>query len=633
MSRLWFVLALLVVADSSLAQQRSIAASGNENVGVFRGQVGRRVTFACPSRVSMNASIWGTDVYTDDSPLCLAAVHAGVLERGQAGAVTLVIGGITNSFQASTRNGVTSQAYGSYTSMSFDESGAPGEIDWTTTAQGFPPELTDPVVVNCPARGSTAAGVWGTEQYSESSAICVAAVHAGVINATNGGLVAVTGVPDARAFTASTSGGVTSQAYPGSAAAFRVTAPGGASSVVAGGGSTGGAGGLTVTVDVATATVRWTAIPGASGYVVTRWKVGDPGCCNNLSPPGAPISGTQWVDTAPLPTAGTYGYRLYATTSSGVVAAETTLTWNGVETGAGRSVATSVETVAAGAGPAPAVITAETTVAALPAVMAQGMVNQTARYRVTVTGVQVTATTKDIFDNTDGVGDEISAVVAHILWEQGTNRVISRGAVRGIEYGDINALRKEADRIEAGNAAPGGGLVSRDVVPDGFAPGTSNRTPDARLFPLLVWEGELTDNVNALLVAPSLWERDVTRTSLDTYVDKWVQGGAAQTLEVAATQLPMPDVMIIQSLRSPGLPTAFAVADLAAHLIDRPLGLTLQPLISEYHDRFIVLTRNKLRALESPGQYMSLAIQYAEPLNDPVLGCDYTLELRIERLQ
>jgi hypothetical protein len=30
---------------------------------------------------------------------------------------------------------------------------------------------------------------------------------------------------------------------------------------------------------------------------------------------------------------------------------------------------------------------------------------------------------------------------------------------------------------------------------------------------------------------------------------------------------------------------------------------------------------------------MSLAIQYAEPLDDPVLGCDYTLELRIERLE
>jgi hypothetical protein len=42
-------------------------------------------------------------------------------------------------------------------------------------------------------------------------------------------------------------------------------------------------------------------------------------------------------------------------------------------------------------------------------------------------------------------------------------------------------------------------------------------------------------------------------------------------------------------LRSPGLPTVFAVADLAAHLVDRPLGLTLQPLISQYDDRFIVL--------------------------------------------
>jgi hypothetical protein len=470
--------------------------------------------------------------------------------------------------------------------------------------------------------------------YSGSSSICVAAVHAGVITVAGGGPIAVTPVPDARSFAASTSGGVTSQAYAGAGAAFRVASPSGGSAA-AGGGGTGGVGGLTVTVDIATATVRWNAVAGASGYVVTRWKAGDPGCCNNLSPPGVPITGTQWIDTVPLQSVGTYGYRVYATTPGGVVAAETTLTWNGVETAAaGRTVATSVETVAPASGAAPAVITEQTT-AALPAVMpsSQGMVNASARYRVTLTGVQVTAPTKDMFDGTDGVGDEISAVVSTILWNQSTKQVISRGAVRGIEYGDINALRKEADRVKAGNAAPGGGLVARNLVPDGFAPGTSNRTPDARLFPLLVWEGELTDNVDALLVVPSLWERDVTRTSLNTYVDKWVQGDAADALDVAATQLPLPDVMIVPSLRSPGLPTVFAVADLAAHLVDRPLGLTLQPLISQYDDRFIVLTRNKLRRLESPGQYMSLAIQYAEPLDDPVLGCDYTLELRIERLE
>jgi hypothetical protein len=64
--------------------------------------------------VGGQAFIWGTDVYTLDSSLALAAVHAGVLKPGQTGVVRVRILGPQAAFGASTRNGVTSMAYGVY---------------------------------------------------------------------------------------------------------------------------------------------------------------------------------------------------------------------------------------------------------------------------------------------------------------------------------------------------------------------------------------------------------------------------------------------------------------------------------------------------------------------------------------
>lgn len=58
--------------------------------------------------------VWGTDMYTLDSPLGLAAVHAGVLKAGQTGVVRVKILGPQAAFQGSTRHGITSQAYGFY---------------------------------------------------------------------------------------------------------------------------------------------------------------------------------------------------------------------------------------------------------------------------------------------------------------------------------------------------------------------------------------------------------------------------------------------------------------------------------------------------------------------------------------
>jgi hypothetical protein len=58
--------------------------------------------------------VWGTGVYTDDSSIAAAAVHAGVLEPGQLGFVRVYIDGVHEHYAASESHGIKSQPYGKW---------------------------------------------------------------------------------------------------------------------------------------------------------------------------------------------------------------------------------------------------------------------------------------------------------------------------------------------------------------------------------------------------------------------------------------------------------------------------------------------------------------------------------------
>jgi len=75
-------------------------------------EVGKHYLFEVTGATS--GSVWGTEVYTSDSHLGTAAVHAGVLKPGQKGVVKVRILPGQRSYQASTANGITSNAYGSW---------------------------------------------------------------------------------------------------------------------------------------------------------------------------------------------------------------------------------------------------------------------------------------------------------------------------------------------------------------------------------------------------------------------------------------------------------------------------------------------------------------------------------------
>ncbi len=96
-----------------LGDPNAIAASTDPgNLTAYRGKVGQSFYFDVTG--ATEGTVWGNVIYTDDSTLAAAAVHAGVLSPGQRGVVKVTILPGRGSYAGTESNGVTSQPYGEW---------------------------------------------------------------------------------------------------------------------------------------------------------------------------------------------------------------------------------------------------------------------------------------------------------------------------------------------------------------------------------------------------------------------------------------------------------------------------------------------------------------------------------------
>jgi len=93
----------------------SITWSTSPSKMKLRGRNGQRFSFSCPSREkeATGFAVWGTDIYTDDSYICGAAIHAGRITK-QGGTVTIEIRAGQSSYTGTTRNGIRTRRYGPF---------------------------------------------------------------------------------------------------------------------------------------------------------------------------------------------------------------------------------------------------------------------------------------------------------------------------------------------------------------------------------------------------------------------------------------------------------------------------------------------------------------------------------------
>lgn len=85
----------------------------NTSASMVSFEAGKTFKIKCPAGGEESA-VWGTDIYTLDSSICNAAVHAGKLRRESGGSVTIELRPGESAYKGSTRNGIKTNDYGQY---------------------------------------------------------------------------------------------------------------------------------------------------------------------------------------------------------------------------------------------------------------------------------------------------------------------------------------------------------------------------------------------------------------------------------------------------------------------------------------------------------------------------------------
>lgn len=209
-------LAMLVLLAAAAAGQPRPGGSA-ACPATFEDVAEDALTCVCDAEATAGSRpVWGTSIYTSDSAICRAALHAGAAPVS-GGRVRLQAEAGRQTYAGSMNNGVRSESYGPWArSFRFLDADL-------ATGDSCPNDLTivpdSRIVCSCtPEAIAASSPVWGTDLYSNDSAVCAAAVHAGVIG-PEGGMVAVVPAPGQPAYRGSTRHGVTTsnwEAWPNS---------------------------------------------------------------------------------------------------------------------------------------------------------------------------------------------------------------------------------------------------------------------------------------------------------------------------------------------------------------------------------------------------------------------------------
>jgi hypothetical protein len=253
------------------------------------------------------------------------------------------------------------------------------------------------------------------------------------------------------------------------------------------------------------------------------------------------------------------------------------------------------------------------------------------RYKVIVEGFSVSAQTWDNVLQSDGKGDEtfLSAKVAYL--DSKGKAVAPESSFKSQTMGDINGWN---GRVQAGSASDRGGIISGDTFPSPLdLTATPTGTSSTFTPPFTLWEGDLIQGKEAVVITPSLWEWDGSgdvfggwlawaQTALPKIaasVGTFIGGGTASDTIKKATELGLGVLTVFNDPSFVGVPG------------DRPIGTTKaadgksfifdQQVVLLNYDRAEALLRQQINGVSG-----LIALNFQD---DPTLTGDYTLYLRV----
>lgn len=109
--------------SGTTTEEQVAVAQAPGNLSAYQQQWGKELTFSVTGFTptpGANPNVWGTDVYTLDSNLAAAAVHAGLAKPGESAVVRVRIVQPPPQFVSSFRNNVNSTAYGAYPAGAYE---------------------------------------------------------------------------------------------------------------------------------------------------------------------------------------------------------------------------------------------------------------------------------------------------------------------------------------------------------------------------------------------------------------------------------------------------------------------------------------------------------------------------------
>ncbi|HSL56744.1 MAG TPA: LCCL domain-containing protein, partial [Acidimicrobiales bacterium] len=133
--------------------------------------IGDGALVSCPALCTADHAVWGTDVYSDDSSVCRAGIHAGAIDATSGGSFAIVVRGGRDRYVGSARNGVTTRDWGAWhRSFVIDASAMPpGAAPVAPPPEPAEVGRTPDVVIDLP----TQRGELSASQTSERHAITI----------------------------------------------------------------------------------------------------------------------------------------------------------------------------------------------------------------------------------------------------------------------------------------------------------------------------------------------------------------------------------------------------------------------------------------------------------------------------
>jgi hypothetical protein len=178
--------------DENNIESISLDCTTNLKDKRFNGGIGRIFRAKCPSCKSVNRPIYGSFIYHPLSSICKAASHSGNLNNNQPGYIMIEITSGKKIFNGSIGHDGSSSATFSASSLSFKTrvGTTPTKISCNDSPNKEPfsnGNIGQKFVVICPKNcGNLKTQIFGSEVYTDTSSICISAIHAGVLNDLGG---------------------------------------------------------------------------------------------------------------------------------------------------------------------------------------------------------------------------------------------------------------------------------------------------------------------------------------------------------------------------------------------------------------------------------------------------------------